>query len=140
MALLTLTSVLSAGVAAGLAAATTVGRVEDDAKLFAWLGAILVFYVTMQILRSLWATVAGLKRRSYKQLCPIDIVPQDDESSETYRIRLLNLQVNHMWWNEWVVNDKVSDMEVAHIALRNALTVVFLLVVLALVIAAVQLA
>ena len=140
LALLTLTSVLSMAVAASLAAATTLGTVKEDAKLFAWFAVFLVFYAAVQILRSLWATVAGLVRRPYKQLSPADIVPQDGEANEWYRVRLLNLQINHLCWNEWVIDQKVSDMAVAHTALRNALTVVFLLVVLALVIAAVQLA
>ena len=137
LALLTLTSVLSTVVAVSLAAATTLGTVKADAKLFAW---FLVFYAALQILRSLWATVAGLGRRSYKQLSPADIVPRDAEANEGYRIRLLNLRVNHLCWNEWVVDQKVSDMAVAHTALRNALTAVSLLVVLTPVIAAIQLA
>ena len=140
LALLTLTSLLSTAVAASLVAATTLGTVKEDAKLFAWFAVFLVFYTDVQILRSLWATVAGLMRRSYKQLSSADIAPQDGEANEGYRVRLLNLQVNHLSWNEWVVDQKVSDMTVAHTALRNALTVVFLLVVLALGIAAVQLA
>ena len=102
--------------------------------------AILVFYVAMQILRSLWATVAGLMRKPYKQLSPAGIVPQDGEAREAYRIRLLNLQANILCWNDWVVDQKVSDMAVAHTALRNALTAIFLLAVLALVMAVVNLA
>ena len=50
------------------------------------------------------------------------------------------LQVSHMCWNEWAIDQKVSDMTVAHTALRNALTPGFLLVVLTLVIAAFHLA
>ena len=139
VALLTLTSILSTAVAASLAAATTLGRVEEDAKLLAWCAIFLVFYASVQILRSLWATVAGLMRRSYKQLAPAAIVPQGGETGEAYRVRLLNLQVNHLCWNEWVVNQKVSDMAVGHTALKNALAVIFLLILLALVIAVVHL-
>ena len=136
VALLTLTSVLSTAVAASLAAATTLGRVEEDAELLAWCAVFLVFYASIQILRSLWATVDGLVRRGYKQLSPDDIVPQGGEANDAYRVRLLNLQANHLRWNEWVVNEKVSCMAVAHVALKNALTVIFLLVLLTLGIAA----
>ena len=76
---------------------------------------------------------------TFKQLSPSDIVPHDGEDSEAYQVRLLNLQVNHLCWNEWVISQKVSDMAVAHTALRNALTGVFLLVFLGLVIAVVHL-
>ena len=138
--LLTLTSLLSTAVAASLAAATTLGTVKEDAQVFAYLAVFLVFYVAMQILRSLWATVAGLMRKAYKQLSPAGIVPQDGEAGEAYRIRLLNLQANILCWNEWVVDQKVSDMAVAHTALRNALTAIFLIAVLALVMAVVNLA
>ena len=134
--LLTLTSVLSTAVAASLAAATTLGTVEDDAKPIAWFAVFLVSYAAIQILRSLWATVDGLVRRGYKQLSPDDIVPQSGEANDAYRVRLLNLQVNHLRWNEWVVNEKVSCMAVAHTSLKNALTAIFLLVFLTLGIAA----
>ena len=140
VALLTLTSVLSVAVAASLAATTTLGTVKADAKPFAWVAVFLIFYVAVQILRSLWATVAGLMRKSYKQLSPDDIVPRGGEASDAYRVRLLNLQVSHMCWNEWAIDQKVSDMAVAHTALRNVLTAGFLLIVLTLVIAAFHLA
>lgn len=140
LALLTLTSVLSTGVAASLAAATTLGSVNEDAKLLAWFAVFIVLYAAIQILRSLWATVDGLVRRGYRQLSPVDIVPQSDEANVAYRIRLLNLQVNHLNWNEWVVNEKVGCMAVAHAALKNALTAIFILVLLTLGIAAYHLA
>lgn len=136
LALLTLTSVLSTAVAASLAAATTLGSFREDARLLAWFAVFLILYAAIQILRSLWATVDGLVRRGYKQLSPVGIVPQSGESNAVYRIRLLNLQVNHLNWNEWVVNDKVSLMAVAHVALKNALTAIFILVLFTLGIAA----
>ena len=136
MAQLTLTSVLSAAVAASLAAATTLGTVEEDAKPTAWFAVFVVTYTAIQILRSLWATVDGLVRRAYKQLSPDDIVPQIGEDNDAYRIRLLNLQVNHLRWNEWVVDEKVSCMAVAHAALKNGLTGIFFLVFVTLAIAA----
>lgn len=136
MALLTLTSVLSAAIAASLAAATTLGNIDEGVKLLVWLAAFLVFYAGIQILRSLWATVDGLARRAYRQLTPDDIVPQNGEASEAYQMRLLNLQVNNLNWNEWVVNEKVSCMAVAHTALKNGLTAIFFLVLVTLGIAA----
>ena len=87
--LLTLTSVLSAAVAASLVAATTLGTVKEDFKPFAWVAVFLVFYVAVQILCSLWATVTALMRRSFKQLSAEDIVPLDSETRDAYRVRLL---------------------------------------------------
>ena len=141
MALLTLTSVLSVVVATGLAAVTTLGTVGEEAetKIFAWVAVVLISYVAVQLIRALGATVAGLMRRSYRQLSPEDMVPEDNETSETFRTRLLNLQVNSMRFNEWVVNQKVSEMAVAHEALRNALVSTFVLILLGLVTAIVHL-
>ena len=138
IAMLTLTSVLSAVIGASLAATTALGKVEAETEVFAWAAVILVTYVSFQVLRALWSTVAGLTRRSYKQLSLIDIVPQGEETAETYRIRLLNLQSDHLSWNEWAVNQMVGEMAVAHTALKNALTVVFLLIVLVSVMAGVN--
>ena len=142
MALLTLTSVLSVVVATGLAAVMTLGTVGDEAetKIFAWFVVVLISYAAVQLIRALDATVAGLMRRSYRQLSPEDMIPEDNETSETFRTRLLNLQVNSMRFNEWVVNQKVSEMAVAHVALRNALVSTFALILLALVTAFVHLA
>ena len=140
LALLTLTSVLSVAVTGGVAVASRLGTVEEETRFFAWVAVVIAFYLTLQLLCSLRVTVAGLMRRSYKQLRPEDIVPKDGESNEGYRVRLLNLQVNHMRWNEWVVNQKVSEMAVAHVALTNALFATFLIIVLMFVIAFVHLA
>ena len=136
---LTLTSVLSVAVIAGLTAAMTLDAVKDDDKIFAWVAIVVVFYAAVQLLLSLRATVAGLTRRSYRRLAPEDMIPIDGETSETYRTRLRNSQMNNMRWNEWVVNQKVGEMAVAHVAFTNALSATFALLVLAVVIAIVRL-
>ena len=139
-ALLTLTSVLSATVTVSLVAAATLGNAEDIPGIFAFVAVILVFYVVMQLLCLLLATVRGLKRSSYKQLSLDDITPQDGEAREAYRVRLLNLQATYMRSNEFVVDQKVSHMAVAHVALKNALLATLILIVFALVIASFHLA
>ena len=140
LGMLALTSVLSAAVTASLVAAFTLGKTEGKAEsALASCAVLLIFYVAVQLLRSLWATVAGLINRPYKQLSPADLVPQAEEESQSYRIRLLNLQLNIMQRNEWVVNQKVSEMAVAHTALRNALAATFLIIILALLFACTRL-
>jgi hypothetical protein len=139
VALLTLTSVLSAAVTAGFAAASTMKIQEGFPLIPVWLTLILVFYIAMNLLRSLWATVAGLVRRDYKQLTCEDIVPQDKEDKICYKVRLLNKKLNHVKWNDWVVNQKVSEMAVAHVALRNALAATGGVILLALATAVIRL-
>ena len=140
IALLTLASILSATVIVSLAAATALDKAKGIPSIFACVAVIIVLYVVVQLLCLLLATVSGLKRRSYRQLSRADITAKDSETSEEYRVRLLNLQVNYMYSNECEVNQKVSAMAVAHIALRNALIATFALIVLAAVIASVHLA
>ena len=141
LGMLALTSVLSAAVTASLVGAFTLGPTEGKTEtILASCAVLLIFYVAIQLLRSLWATVAGLIRRSYRQLSPVDLAPQAGEDSQSYRLRLLNLQINIMQWNEWVVNQKVSEMAVAHVALRNALAATFFIILLALLFACTRLA
>jgi len=121
VALLTLTSVLSAAVTAGFATASTMQIQRGFPLIPVWLTLALVFYIALMLLRSLWATVAGLMRRGYKQLTCEEIIPKDKENKIRYKTRLLNQKLNHVNWNDWVVNHKVSEMAVAHTALRNAL-------------------
>ena len=133
--LLTLTSVLSAAVTAGFVAASTMQLQKGFPIIPVWITLILVFYIAMNLLRSLWATVTGLIRRGYKQLTCEDIIPKDKEDHLCYKTRLLNERLNHVKWNDWAVDRKVSEMAVAHTALRNALFatggVIFLAVITA---------
>jgi len=121
VALLTLTSVLSAAVTASFAAASTMEIQKGFPLVPVWFTLVLVFYIAMSLLISLWATVSGLIRRDYKQLTCEDIIPKDKENKISYKVRVLNEKLNHVKWNEWVVDQKVSEMAVAHKALRNAL-------------------
>ena len=139
IALLALASILSLAITVGLATSMSLDTVVKDDRFFAWFAASLVFYVAVQLLRSLWCAVSGLVRRSYKALSPREMVPKDADTTATYQARLLNLQLNYMRWNEWVVDQKVSEMAVAHEALKNVLRATFILILLVLVIALVNL-
>lgn len=121
VALLTLTSVLSATVTATFAVVSTISTLKAFPLVPIWLILVLVFYIAINLLRSLWATVNGLIRRGYKQLHWKDMVPGEGENGKRYKIRILNQQLDHIKWNEWVLDEKVSQMAVAHEALRNAL-------------------
>lgn len=128
MSLFTLTSVFSAAVIAGLAASAALGATSGTATILTWPVMFLVLYLVFQCWCLLRATLAGLERRHYRQLSPTDIVPHDEEGGDAYRIRLLNRQVNDMLSNERVVNQKVSEMAVAHAAWKNALAAIFILI------------
>lgn len=121
-ALLTLTSILSAAVTASFAAASTIEIQDAFPLLPVSITLVLVFYLAINLLRSLWATVSGLMRRGYKQLPYENIIPEGEEDPMNYKARILKQRLNHAKWNDWVLNQKVSEMAVAHAALRNALS------------------
>ncbi len=121
VALLTLTSVLSVAVTASFVAASTMEIQKDFPLVPVWFTLALVFYIAINLLRSLWATVSGLMRRGYKQLTCESMIPQSKEDHINYKARILNQRLNHVKWNDWVLDQKVSEMTVAHVALRNAL-------------------
>ena len=123
IALLTLAAVLGAAVAASLVAVAVLDQVRNSwlTVVAALAAIILVFYILAQIVFCLMAALRGMVRRGYKRLTPEGITPRAGETTEQYRIRLLNYQAQNVIWNDWVVNGKVSDMAVAHEALKNAL-------------------
>ena len=123
IARLTLAAVLGAAVATSLVAVAVLDQVRDSwlTVVAALVVIILVFYILAQIVCSLMAALRGMVRRGYKGLTPKGITPLADETTDQYRIRLLNYQAQNIIWNNWVVNGKVSDMAVAHEALKNAL-------------------
>jgi hypothetical protein len=133
LSLLALTSVLSAAVTASFAAVSTMKIQNDFPAVPVWITLVLVFYVAINLLRSLWATVSGLMRRGYQQLPYKDIIPKGKEDHINYKARILNQRLNHAKWNDWVLNQKVSEMAVAHVALRNALSATGGIILMALV-------
>ncbi len=100
--------------------------------------AVLLMYVAAQVIRTLEATVNGLGRRSYARLSSADIDPEPGETLVQYRLRLLNLRRSNFPQNEWSTDDKVSQLAVAHKALRNALYGVAALIISAVTIAGVR--
>jgi len=139
VSLLTLTSILSAAVTASFATASTMEIQHDFPSPPVLITLVLVFYLAINLLRSLWATVSGLMRRGYKQLPYEDIIPEGKEDHVNYKARVLNQRLNNAKWNDWVLNQKVSEMAVAHVALRNALSATGGVILMALVTALLKL-
>ena len=140
IALLTLTTVLGAAVTASLLGVAVLDQVRDSwyTRGGTAVAIIMVSYILAQILCSLMATLRGLTRRGYRQLAPNIIIPLSGETGDAYRIRLLNSWARAIAYNEWVVGGKVSEMAVAHVALRNALWGIVPLLCVAAVLAVLQ--
>ena len=121
IALLALASVLSAVITAGLGFTTTMNGLADYPQVPMYIAMLFVFYISINLICSLLATVKGLKRRDYKQLILSSIMPKQTEDEKTYKIRINKSYLSNMQWNEWVINKKVTQMAIAHVALRNVL-------------------
>lgn len=139
LALLTLTSILSAGVSAGLVAASTMVIDKDFPRVLVWISCALIVYLGANLLCALWATVGGLTRRSFGYMAYKDIAPRADEDTCGYRARLVDAQLRNARWNDWVIDQKVSDLAVAHAALRNSLLATAGVILMALAIALLRL-
>lgn len=128
LALLTLATVFSAVITAGIVAAAMMSVTKPD-KVIATLTIPLVAYIAIQLARTLIATVSGLTRRGFLQLGFKDIMPGKTESAEEYRLLILNKRVDYLFKNELVVSQMVSEMTVAHVAISNALIASVILVI-----------
>jgi len=43
------------------------------------------------------------------------------ESAAQFKNRVLNIRLNHVKYNDWVINKKVDEMAIAHRSLKNVL-------------------
>ncbi len=86
-------------------------------------------YVALQFLRAVFAAIDGIGRKQFLRLTIDDIHPQTNESPETYRLRILHAQLSCSTHNSKVTNDKVSQLALAHRAIKNALGMLLFLIV-----------
>lgn len=132
IALLTLSSIPSVAVVAGLTFVFNFSESDDITRLPAVLVIVIVSYIAIQLLRTLWCALGGLTRRGYSEISADALLANESESCEEYRIRVGNSRLYNLEHNGWVINQKVSDMAVAHKAYSNALLGAFILVTLTL--------
>jgi hypothetical protein len=88
-----------------------------------WLGrAVLVIlaYVGLQLVHATGAAVVGLRRRTYSELEPVDLLPEPGESPPAATKRIATLRLDCFFDAQEKNNGKVTQMEVAHVSLRNS--------------------
>jgi len=118
---LTLTSFLLAPVSAGFVAVSSTFLPHGWRRpIWCFLLGVLC-YLVAQLVCSFRATLSALHRREYYELSHDYIIPSDDEDDLTYRTRILSQHLKNLHRNEHAVDQIVSQMAVAHLALRNAL-------------------
>ena len=139
VALLTLSSMLSVATVAGMTWAFALSTNQELPKSPSLLATIFVFYIAMQLWRTLWCTIGGLSRRGYKKSGTDTLVARTNEGCKEYRTRIGLERLNNLEYNRWVINQKVSEMDVAHTAYRNALIGAIALMMLILFVAVIRL-
>ena len=83
---------------------------------------VISVYVALQFLRAMLAAVAGLTRRAYAGPRMSEIVPSGREGVGGYLRRTCNECMCRIEQHREATNEKVSQLAVAHEAMRNAVT------------------
>ena len=105
------------------------GGIENLPSLAAIPVIAVMVYAAIQLLAAVRSAIRGLERRSYEHLRPAEVMPSAQESSQEYQLRMAKAYTRTALQHQCVTNDKVSQMAVAHVALRNFVGAVFTLVV-----------
>jgi hypothetical protein len=82
---------------------------------------VVAAYVSLQFLRAAVAAVSGLERKGVERLTLSQLTAEADTNEVTYQHRLARLRAECLSRNAEVVNEKVSSMALAHVALKNGL-------------------
>jgi hypothetical protein len=86
-------------------------------------------YVILQFIRCLWAAVEGLTVREFMRIKPEELKPFEKENAAAYQTRIDNRELECFADNVLVVDDKISQLKLAHRALKNALGGLLFLVI-----------
>lgn len=108
----------------------TNGRAAQYTKpsilLTTWGGA----YVAMQFLAAFFRAINGLYMRSYIRADLNDIIPQPNDTQDTYIRRSFNLLAEIFQHNAEINNSKLTQLACAHKALKNGVVGLFIVLVL----------
>ena len=140
LSLLAFASVATSVIIAGMIGVSTLD-IPATKPATKWLAAVAVClsaYVALQLINAVLNTVRGLSARPYKRLTAGSIVPAEGETKDDFQKRQLDDMLNAINQNQWVVNRKVDNMNVAHEALKNVCYAAIMLIVAAVTIAILQ--
>ena len=135
--LLALSSILSALLVAGIPLALT-ARAQDVESYQIVTVASLAVYVVVQLIRCLFAVIGGLQRRTFRSLSLQDMDPLVGDDELVYRRRLLDTKRRQIAANDASVDEKTTEMAIAHVAYQNALFALLIIVLVSAAFAAVN--
>ena len=120
-------------VAASLLLAISARTVESRSFSVSPLGLAVVLgliaYAAVQFLRAILAAITGLRRRGYVRFTSVDLAPRMGETEYCFLLRLNRELSRQIEINARVNDERVTQMELAHLAVRNAVVVLTLALV-----------
>lgn len=88
-------------------------------------------YICLELLRAILAAIAGLKRRHFAGFALEDLYPLPNETKESYLTRSCSELADIIRRNRAEINAKVTWLDAAHTAIRNAVVgLLFLAIVI----------
>jgi len=116
--ILSLTSITASILLSGVFALVNGGLSDSDWRLrLAAAGALL--YLNLQVVCSTIAVIRGLKRSTWQSLSLDDLVPQPGVGPIEFNRQVARHHCKRLLKAEQNINHKVSQMDVAHTAIRN---------------------
>jgi len=94
-----------------------------------WTILLTTGYCLLQLIRILFATLHGLRRRSFSVLSIADLSPTWVGTETEHLTEIVQREINHSHEHQRIGNEKVTTLDIAHIALRNFLIGLFALFV-----------
>ena len=82
---------------------------------------VVAIYVALQLIRTVFAAVTGIQRKAFMALWIDDVTPKGQETEEEYRVRITNEKTRCLVDNTRIIDYKVTQLAVAHRAIKNAL-------------------
>lgn len=112
-------SSIAGTVAFGGLVAGTAGNLRPHGLAIRWLVMLGALYLILQLCSGILAAVRGLSRRSYLSRSAGDILPDKGEARSVYLRRQIGWSLRFMTDCRAMTNAKVTQMAVAHTAMRN---------------------
>lgn len=82
---------------------------------------LLTFYCLMQLICVLFAILKGLKRRSYTMLSIAELAPSWTDTDVNHLVPVVRSATNNVHEYHQAGNDKITALNIAHVAFRNYL-------------------
>lgn len=89
---------------------------------------LFTFYIAVQILRALISIIKGLRTYQYYSFKESDLIPLKNERRQAFQQRIISDMVEILKGNKAVNNLKADELNLAHVAIRNSVWAVFLMI------------